>query len=368
VGGALSRSSGYTTAFTVQANPQYAALASAGVLPEVLGVSQAVDVIASELSLKSFERDLGAGDSKFSIETKRIEDSNAIAVNVSASTQTAVGDAVEEIATRSMSIYQGEINASLSELTRLDDQRKTLAEGRLAVVDDLLSKARTDQQTLVEGLIVERGRLIDSIDSIDARSGLIERYGESSGSQVRTLGLVPVTRGIGTIQGILFGLIGGSAVVIGATLALTAIDRRIRSRRDLQRLGLPDLVAVIPRSISESSLRSARAALDTLGGKSTSHTVQLVPVESGGSLVWADDLTKIASSKVHVELCGSVDVDPNATGHAADCGTTILAVKWGRDRRNEVVRAANEFAAAGSPAIAVILYDVPDAEVSTVEA
>jgi hypothetical protein len=164
---------------------------------------------------------------------------------------------------------------------------------------------------------------------------------------------------------VLGGVLGG-VVVVGIVAVRTALDRRIRTRRDLERLGLVNLIGVVSRVLEPSEIDVTSAAIKQAANRAACDTVQLVPV--GG-----DRPTDIAQQFVgrldplEVIARPPIEVDASATADAAPTSLNVVLVRWGRDDKMSTMSVANRLAAASGSPIAVLLVDVPQREFAWIE-
>lgn len=360
--------SSFSSTFTLQAVPRRAELSAVGIDPDQLDTDVILDVIQGSLVREDFDNTVSALiGATVAIESVRVVGSKVLTVTVSSDTAAAVDAGVTEVLKLSQAIYVKEASSSLGVVHQLFETRLKDANRHLASVETILQQATGDQQTLIEGMIVERQRATAEIDNATTVLRALDRYEQNVSNDLRDLGRVPAERSFGRVKLALAGAILGAILCSLAVLGRTAFDRRIRTRKDLSRVGIDDLAAVIQAQPTEESFVSANASIVSLVTRLGATSAQLVPVGPTGDQATLVRLAETFQSPATVTLQPAASLSATAAKNASSFGVTILAVRWGKDDRNAMVRVANELSSAGTKHISVLLYAVPSNEVSNVE-
>ena len=359
--------SDYIQTIRFQAVPKVAELSSVGLISTEFDFEAIVDLIVDDANQDPVEDRLAEQVGK-SVDLTAFRDVERLAIRVvvKSSSAESTARAGELYTDRARAKYLDELSRDLIQLQAGITERRLTTLAQIEDTDAQLEAAGAGQQTLVEGLLVYRQELIDRLNRLDAQYAAIERFGTDTDQDLRATVFEDPSQTSPVKLGVL-GLFGLGGLALALTLALSAIDQTLRTRRDLSNVGLTDLVAVIPRPPTDLALHSAQRAIDALASALDTQAVQIIPVSDRGNGAMLAPLQRLDPSCCEVTVRRPTTVGPEAVGHASRSGASIVAVEWGRDKRADVVRTANELSAAGAQHVGVLFYGVPAKELSRVE-
>jgi hypothetical protein len=366
-GSVVALRSRVTESVQFRAFPKVVELDSVGLDTEQFDVDKVMDIIAALANEDRFESEIGeAVGADVKVSARRDLEKPLVMIKIGAASEDLVVAADQAVTERLSTTYIEEFQADLIRVRTGAERRQTLLEEQLADVDAQLAAAGPNQQTLVEGLLVERQRLTEQITGQDVILTAVERFDTSLPGDLRRSTLDEPDRRSPLLLGGL-GLIAGTVVSVLGVLLLVALDRSVRTRRDLNRVGLHDLLGVVPQPSTPTAIVATRRAITHAAAVHKATVAQIVPLSAATEVSWMDTIDGAVHGTCQFELRKPTTESPEAFEFADDTTITVLAVAWGCDRREKVVRAANEFAAAGSPHIAIVLCGVPPKETSGVE-
>lgn len=372
LGALYSMRSPYQSTFTLQPVERIAELAAAGVPADELDTRTIMEVIAATISSNAGEAALQASvDESVEVSASASPnlDVNAVTVTVSADTEEAVSQAVDEIIASAAELFERELGVTVAGV-RADAQRRLAAsQERLDAVTELISSASNDQTLLVDGLIVESQKWKADIDDTVAQIDALDSYEQQLRDDVRALGVDTPEKSPGLVVAGVGGLLAGLVVSSIVVLLIAAFDHSIRSRRDLTRIGLDNLVGVLPREAQQPDLDLALGALRRTAQTAGFTAIQIVPVAAQPDLAdFRREITRMLDGSDTISLRRPLREDAHDTTEAAPSSLSAVAIRWGKDDTNDVIACANALSAIGASSVSVLLYDVPRSEIAHVEA
>jgi hypothetical protein len=237
-----------------------------------------------------------------------------------------------------------------------------IGERRRAAADDLIAVV-ADQRTRVDERLAALDQEIASLPSTDAlrdafldeRADLVSRRLSYDGQEQALNAYANSARRLTIIESEsessnsrwLWGIVG---LILGALLAAIAVlvfahtDRRVRTRTDLGRVTVGEILPVVPSGGSERA-RSVKVVDQAMRRLAGDRPVTIVPVANGGE--------EVAAGLVG-ELSGVTLTDLDA-GSGLDGSTVFLAVAAGKAHAEDVARATQYLAALGHPPAGAIL-------------
>jgi hypothetical protein len=342
-----------------------AELDAAGVDPANVDVRQAVVQVVSVLDGEGFEATLDDGAS-VGASAVLTETGGTVAVEIEAGSPGAVERTADRVVELAGETYVGEVRTQVDGIAANFQRRTETLNQQLQSIDEQILAAGVEQTTLTEGLLAQaqviRTDLAEAVDQLAALDAYIAVLDQDI--RFRTAGVPERARPAALM--VVLGAVLGGLVAAGIVAAVTALDRRIRTRRDLERLGLVNLVGVVSRGLETSEIAVASAAVKLAANRAACDSVQLVPVGEGGRTGIAQQLVD-RLDPMEVAARQPIEVDASATVDAAPTSLNVLLVRWGRDDRVSTMSAANRLAAVSGTPIAVLLVDVPKREIAWIE-
>jgi capsular polysaccharide biosynthesis protein len=355
----------YVASGTITWVDRAAELSSAGIDPDDVDLRQAVNQVTAVLVADGFEESL---DVDASVDATGVftEEQDSVLVFVEADS---VGDAeraasqATEVARRT---YVDEVR-TLTDGVSANFARagETLAL-QLESIDRQVAAASAAQTTLTETLLAQaeiiRGR---QADLADQRSAL-EAYSASLDQDMRfQTPSTPERQRSPALMAVVGAVVCG-LLAVGVIAVAAALDRRIRTRRDLDRIGLTDLLGGVSRDLEPGELDLVAAAIERAANRTGHHRVQLVPVDGSSEIALAQAFVSRLDSLEVVDR-PPLERDASETASAATDSLSVVVVRWGRDSRVSTMSVANRLAAASDSPVAVLLIDIPRRELIRIE-
>lgn len=366
VGLAVGVTSPMTMSGSLEAIDRSAELDAAGVDPDNIDVRPVMARIAARLNSDGFESRLDDDDTRVTAIAVVTGGSGSVAVAVSGASDEAVDQASGLVVNEASAMYADEMSDLIGGIGATFERSAQTAQSRLEVVEEQVAAAGPDQTTLTEGLLVQAEELrTEQAENLDQAAAL-ERYEANLVGDLVLVGASTPVRSRSPLTMAIAGGLAGLVLAAGAVALRTAFDRRIRSRRDLDRLGLANLAGAVSADVTDSELDVLAGVLRQVAGRFESDLIQLVPVSGATQERLAAELTTRLDG-TSVEARRPLDEDALATMSSAGTALNVLTVAWGRDDRDEVALASNRLAAASDIPIAVVLVGVPKRELDGIE-
>jgi hypothetical protein len=365
VGLLVALRSQYVTTATIAWIDRAAELDSAGVDPDNVDVRQALTQVASTLDGDGFESTL-SDDASVSAVAVLTETGGSVSVVVGADSPGAVTRAMAQVAEVASQTYVHEVRAQVDGIVGNFQRQADTLGGQLDSIEQQIAAAGDDQTTLTEGLLVQAETLrADRAEAVDQGTAL-EQYAAALEQDLRLQTVTGPKRPRPPIAMAIAGGLLGAALAAGGVLLMAALDHRIRSRRDLERIGLTGLLGVLSSKPDDAELDVLAGAVAQTARRAGRAVVQFVPVSDQRPVHLADVLGPRAADVVMHDR-RPLQTDASETVAAAAEALGVITVVWGRDTRVSTMSAANRLAAvAGSP-IGVVLVGIPRREIDRIE-
>ena len=355
---------------TLQLRPvqSSAVLKNAGLEVSDLDLDEIAGVVAARLGSESFELQLvdEFGSALGIVVIPPALGQTATTVTVSGGSSEIIDDVALRITEEAQAVYAAEVSKeSRAVESDVKGQIETATE-RLAETLAVIDQARSDQDFLVEGLLVEAERWKREIDTLSAQAAAIVLVDVSAGDDLRRFGDDQAERPRSPITLAIGGAVAGALAAVFVVLGRASLDRSIRTRRDLERLGLTDMVAAISRDATPAEIGLAAASCNAVAERRGLESIQVVSV-SGPAATTLVEQVSTACAMIELVARPPLSVSVDETVAALENSVTSISVQWGKDTASSVVLAANQLAAAGAGEIIVLLYDIPVRELQHVE-
>ncbi len=240
-----------------------------------------------------------------------------------------------------LATFQKRLTALDQTLSGLDDPRSALAAGLLAERESLLSD-RTDVENMTAGF--------DQLDKLSVGGiSLIEpsRLDVSSSKAKKAA----------------YGFVFGGLIGVGVVLAMAFFDRRLRTRRDVERIaGTGALLGVLTRDGNDEGALAVAAAIAAIDGP----TVRLVPagpkVDAGAV---ADGLRTAAAGSVTLPTIAVASSAATAAAAGPAAGAAVVLVQAGSAREDDLAIALDRLHNAGVAVAGVVLTNLAGRRVAS---
>lgn len=342
-----------------------AQLDSAGIPPELINFRQVVGRVASELESESFAETLSDDSSVDATIVTTGDPPPVIGLTVRSSSQASVAQALDQASTFASTVYAAEFGRLYDGIVANFEEQLASRRIRLEAIEAQAAAVTGEQVVLAEGLLVSAERARSDIAELENEVAAAQRLSAGLGSDLFVLGESDAER---ARPPVIMALVGG-VVAGGLALVLLALwvafDRRIRTRRDLSRIGLDELIGVVsvrPEADGEVLAGALRRAVQRTGTRS----VQLVPVSQAGAIPLGEIVMGCGDIGEVVDRA-TLGSDAAETMREAPNVLTVVKVAWGRDSPTTVMSVVNRLAAASSAPIGVVLVGVPRTELPYVE-
>jgi hypothetical protein len=359
--GALSP---FTSSTTLVAIDRSAELAAAGVRTTEFDRRPVFTRIAAALDQAEFESTPGVEVDARAFLT---ESDGAVVVEVFGGSEADVDEAQAAVLAQARSVYVEEMRGLLGGIEQIFDQAAASAMTEIGRLEQQVASADTSRTALIDGLLVQIEQLrTTAVTATDNAAALRRIQGSLENDLVVQRSDTP-ERARPALLLAVAGAAVGFIVSAGAILLYVGIDKRIRSRRDLERIGLHDLVGTLSASPpAEGEVAILAGALLQAANRSQRTAIQLVPISGPADPELAARLQAHLDG-IEIHARASLDLDAGDTMRSAPSVLSIVLVGWGRDDRVAVTTAVNRLAAASGTEAGVVLVGVPARELGTVE-
>jgi hypothetical protein len=250
--------------------------------------------------------------------------------------------------------FSGPANESLTRLNGLLEAAQT----RRTDIETRLQQAPAGP--LADGLILDMEQQSTQVSRVQASASALStivgnakfelKATSIETSKTHKIILYPVALAVAA------GLLCAGWIVVRA-----AFDRKIRTRRDFERLGIHSLLGSLPVSHDATDDAIVGAAIASTSAHHKSHAVSVK------SSPQADDAIAGIARAVNndgtltsVEILPGLDVSPLAITSAEAADLTTLVVEWGAIHAECLVQRVNQLSTAGAKQVCVVLVGVPD--------
>ena len=311
--------------------------------------------LASEVFLNKLESQVG---STVAVVPTFSSGSGNIQVQVEADSKKVAASAATIVIAEAQSRYAVEFSRPAGEsLTRLNGLIAA-AEKRRADIQERLRQ--TSPGPLADGLILDLEQQSTQVSKVQASASTLATIVKNAPSELQATS-IEISK---THKIILYPL--GLALVAallcaGWIVARAAFDRKVRTRRDLERLGIHSLLGSLPVSHDVTDAAIVGSAISSTSADQTSHLAPVVstPQANGAVTAIAQAVNGDGRPNSVVVLPG-LDIDPAAITSAGSADLTTLIVEWGAVRAETLVQRVNQLSAAGAKQVCVVLVGVPD--------
>jgi hypothetical protein len=314
---------------------------------------------ASDLASEAFHNQLEAEvGSALTVSTTFDSDAGNIRVSIEAdSKKTAQSAATLIIAEAKQSYARGFSRPAAESLTRLTG----LVDAATARRKDIeASLQQTPPGPLADGLILDLEQQSTQVSKIQASAAALTTIVADAKNELQATSIeTSKTHNI-----ILYpvGLaIAAALLCAGWIVARAALDRKVRTRRDLDRLGIHSLVGSLPVSYDAKDAAIVGAAISSASADQKSHMVSVksTPQTDEAMTALADAVNGNGTGSL-VEVLPSLDAGSLAITSARAASLTTLVVGWGAITAEALVQRVNQLSAAGAKQVGIVLTGVPD--------
>ena len=339
-----------------------AELASANVDPDDIDVVQVLGQVAAAINADSFGDQLADG-SEIDARVIVTADAAVVLLSTSASSETALDRILELALSASAAVYGDEIRTRIEGVTENYTDGLDSRKARLASLEQQASAAGADQTTLVEGLLLAAESARAEISRREDQILAIERLAGRLDDDLRVVETTAPSRSAPAVAMVALGGLGAGLVALGGVALVAAFDRRIRTRRDLDRIGLTNLLGAV--AVGSHDLAIVEGAIRQSAIRLGARSIQFVPVTSAGTIPLADHLSSADLPEVWDRP--PLDVDAGETIPSSTDAFNIVKVAWGKDTSLKTAAVANQLSAASEFSIGIILVGVPVSELPYIE-
>ena len=311
--------------------------------------------LASESFLIKLESKVG---NTVAVVPKFSTGSGNIQVHIDADSKKVAASAATVVIAEAQARYATEFSRPAGEsLTRLNGLI-VAAEKRRADIQERLQQ--TSPGPLADGLILDLEQQSTQVSKVQASASTLATIVKNAPSELQATS-IEISK---THKIILYPL--GLALVAallcaGWIVARAAFDRKVRTRRDLERLGIHSLLGSLPVSHDVTDAAIVGSAISSTSADKFSHLAPVVstPQANGAVAAIAQAVDGDGRPNSVVVLPG-LDIDPVAITSAESADLTTLIVEWGAVRAETLVQRVNQLSAAGAKQVCVVLVGVPD--------
>jgi hypothetical protein len=254
--------------------------------------------------------------------------------------------------------YATEFNRPAGEsLTRLNglldaaDKRRTDIETRLQ---------QTPPGPLADGLILDLEQQSTQVARVQASAATLSTIVKDASTELQATSIETSK----THKIILYPIglaIAAALLCAGWIVAKAAVDRKVRTRHDLERLGIHSLLGSLPVSHDATDAAIVGAAVSSTSADQTSHLAPVISTPQADEAMAA--IAQAVNGDRHptsLVVLPGLDVDPAAVTSAGSANLTTLIVEWGAVRAETLVQRVNQLSAAGAKQVCIVLVRVPD--------
>ena len=342
-----------------------AELDSAGVLPENVDIGSILQQVAATLSSDSFDSELPP-DSSVTAREVITEDSASILLEVSAPSESQFDRTLATAASAAASQYAAGLRRTIDRVTVSTQARIEAGRSALASIEQQLAIAGSDQPNLIERLLIGAEDIRATIGEDEGEVAALQGLSADVDGDLRPLdGADPARSRPPLILAVLGGA-GAGLFACGIVVLVAAFDRRIRTRRDLERIGLTNLLGVLSKLETDTELDVLAGALRQAANRASTKMIQLVPVSASAAASRAEQLSR-GDHPLEIHERPPITVDAVETMRHAPDSLNVIMITWGQDDTTASMSTANRLAAATSTPIGVVLVAVPATETEFVE-